>query len=87
MMKLIQRGALLGGLLVLAASTAGARPVWIDTDLSLGSPLREVDDAYALLLALRSPELRIVGVSTTYGNAPLPGTTERKQKALGAFGS
>ncbi|MGI8432215.1 MAG: nucleoside hydrolase, partial [Chthoniobacterales bacterium] len=61
--------------------------VWIDTDLSLGSPVREVDDGYALLLALRSPELQVVGVSTTYGNAPLRGTTERAQKSLGAFGS
>ena len=87
MRKLIQRGALLGGLLVLAASTASARAVWIDTDLSLGSPLREVDDGYALLLALRSPELRVVGVSTTYGNTPLPGTTARTRKSLGAFGS
>ena len=87
MRKLIQRGALLGGLLVLAASAAGARAVWIDTDLTLGSPVREVDDGYALLLALRSPELRVVGVSTTYGNAPLPGTTARTQKSLGAFGS
>lgn len=87
MRKLIQRGALFGGLLLLASTAAGARAVWIDTDLSLGSPVREVDDGYALLLALRSPELRIVGVSTTYGNAPLRGTTARTRKSLGAFGS
>lgn len=53
------------------------RSVWIDTDLSIGSPLREVDDAYALLLAFNSPELRVVGLSSTYGNAPLRATTER----------
>lgn len=63
-----------------------ARVVWIDTDLSLGSPFREVDDGYALLLALRSPELRLAGISTSYGNAPLPGTTARTKKALTAFG-
>ncbi len=87
MRKLFQRGALLGGFFLLAATATAARAVWIDTDLSLGSPLREVDDGYALLLALRAPELRVVGVSTSYGNAPLPGTTARTRKSLGAFGS
>ena len=33
-----------------AAYVAAARTVWIDTDVSIGSPIREVDDAYALLL-------------------------------------
>lgn len=45
------------------------RPVWIDTDPG-------VDDALALLLALRSPELRVVGISTTHGNVGLPRATE-----------
>jgi pyrimidine-specific ribonucleoside hydrolase len=74
-------------LLAVVSVRAVPRPVWIDTDLSLGSPLREVDDAYALLLALRSPELRVVGISTTAGNAPLRGTTARTRKSLGAFGA
>ncbi|MEO6871222.1 MAG: nucleoside hydrolase [Chthoniobacterales bacterium] len=69
------------------SSAKGARVVWIDTDLSIGSPLREVDDAYALLLALRSPELRVAGVSTTYGNAPLRATTQRTRDSLGTFGA
>jgi pyrimidine-specific ribonucleoside hydrolase len=69
-----------------AAPMAGARAVWIDTDLSLGSPVREVDDGYALLLAARSPELKIIGLSTTYGNAPLAWTTRRTADSLGAFG-
>ncbi len=81
--------SLLGGLLVFLASflpKANARRVWIDTDLTLGSPLREVDDGYALLLAFRSPELQIAGISTTYGNAPLRGTTSRTREALRRFG-
>jgi len=45
--------------------------VWIDTDISIGSPFREVDDGYALMLALHSPEIRIAGISTSYGNANL----------------
>jgi inosine-uridine nucleoside N-ribohydrolase len=49
--------------------------VWIDTDISIGSPFRDVDDAFALLLAVRSPNLKIAGISTTYGNASLRVTT------------
>jgi inosine-uridine nucleoside N-ribohydrolase len=52
-----------------------ATTVWIDTDVSIGSPFREVDDAFALLLACRSPDLKIAGISTTYGNASLRVTT------------
>lgn len=47
------------------------QPVWIDTDPSVGVPDRDVDDGLALLQALRSPELSVVGVSTVFGNAPL----------------
>ena len=50
--------------------------VWIDTDPSIGVPLHEADDGFALVQAFHSPELRIRGISTTYGNAGL-GTTDR----------
>ncbi|MDQ6622595.1 MAG: nucleoside hydrolase [Verrucomicrobiota bacterium] len=55
--------------------TDAATAVWIDTDPSLGPPWREVDDAFALLLAFKSPELRIAGISTSYGNASVQRTT------------
>ncbi len=58
------------GARALDASTA----VWLDMDPSLGAPWREVDDAFAFLLARHSPELRLVGISTTYGNASLART-------------
>lgn len=48
-----------------------AKNVWIDTDVSIGSPIREADDAFALILAFHSSEIRIAGVSTSYGNASL----------------
>lgn len=74
-------------LLVLSAAvSAQGKTVWIDTDPSIGSPVREVDDAYALLLALASPELRIAGVSTTYGNAPLARTTVIARELVRKFG-
>jgi inosine-uridine nucleoside N-ribohydrolase len=49
--------------------------VWIDTDPAIGAPWREVDDAFALSYAFHSPELEIVGISTSYGNASLATTT------------
>lgn len=64
-----------------------ATPVWIDTDISFGSPIREVDDAYAIVLALRSPELRVVGCSTTYGNASLSATTRSAERLRNQFPS
>ena len=49
-------------------------PVIIDTDPG-------IDDVVALALAARSPELRVVAVTTTYGNATLEATT-RNARAL-----
>jgi purine nucleosidase len=43
-----------------------ANRIWIDTDL--GS---DVDDAFALALALRHPELELAGVSTVFGDVEL----------------
>ena len=64
-----------------------ATAVWIDSDVSIGSPIREVDDAYALVLALHSPEIRIAGLSTTYGNAPQGHTTHVAQDLVRRFGA
>ncbi len=46
-----------------------------DTDVAIGSPFREADDAYALVADWNSRELRGAGISTTFGNAPLGRTT------------
>ena len=45
--------------------------VWIDTDPAAGIEYRDVDDAFALLQAFRSPELNIEGISVVFGNASL----------------
>lgn len=63
------------GLLFALPLLTEATTVWIDTDISIGSPFREKDDAFALLLAFRSPNLKIAGISTSYGNASLRATT------------
>jgi len=72
--------------LLCLARSGRAETVWIDTDVSIGSPIREVDDAFALLLAFNSPEIRIVGKSTTYGNAPLGHTHRVAGELVREFG-
>jgi len=42
--------------------------VIIDTDPAIGYFLRDVDDGLALAIALNSPELEILGITTIYGN-------------------
>ena len=69
------------------AQKAMGTAVWIDSDVSIGSPIREVDDAFALVLAFHSPEIRIVGLSTTYGNAPLGHTTRVAKDIVRRFGA
>ena len=53
-------------------------PVVIDCDPG-------IDDAVALALAARSPELDIRAVTTTYGNAALPVTTRNAVAVLTLF--
>ena len=45
--------------------------VYIDTDISLGTPGAEIDDGAALLVALRSSRLEIVGLGSVFGNTPI----------------
>ena len=60
--------------------------VWIDTDPSIGVPLHEADDGFALIQAFHSPELHIRGISTTYGNAGLATTTRIAKEMTARFG-
>ena len=48
------------------AETASPQLVILDTDIG-----DDIDDAFALALALRSPELKILGVTTTFGDTEL----------------
>lgn len=52
-----------------------ARPVVIDTDPG-------VDDALAILLALRSPELDVVGITTVCGNVSVTQATDNLYRVL-----
>jgi inosine-uridine nucleoside N-ribohydrolase/predicted GH43/DUF377 family glycosyl hydrolase len=51
----------------------------LDTDIG-----DDIDDAFALALALRSPELRLLGITTTYGNTEL--RARLLDRYLGAVG-
>jgi purine nucleosidase len=52
-------------------ANAGAR-VWVDTDAACGAGARtDADDCLALALLLRSRGVRVVGISTVFGNASL----------------
>ena len=56
-------------------AAARPRPVVIDTDPG-------IDDALALMLALRSPELRVELITTVAGNVPVPMATTNARRIL-----
>jgi inosine-uridine nucleoside N-ribohydrolase len=58
------------------------RRVWIDTDPAITAGNGEVDDAFALFQALRSPELEVVGVSAVFGNTHVDHTYAMAQEIL-----
>jgi purine nucleosidase len=65
-MVILRAGALAAGLVIAAAAGASAQrvPVLLDTDIGT-----DIDDAYALALILRSPEIELLGVTTVSGDA------------------
>jgi purine nucleosidase len=69
-MSAIKPYLLLALSLILPSAIAQTHPkaeptqlVWIDTDIG-----DDIDDAFALGLILRSPELKVLGISTTFGD-------------------
>jgi inosine-uridine nucleoside N-ribohydrolase len=71
--------------LMLAPGRAIAAPparIWVDTDAACGAGARtDPDDCLAMLLLVQSDSVRLAGVSTVFGNAPLE-TTDRTTRAL-----
>ena len=65
------------------------QPVWVDSDPSMGLPLHDCDDGFALYQAIHSPSLEICGVSVSYGNTSAPAAmriTRRFWSCLGSRG-
>ena len=56
-------------------------PTKVILDMDVG-----IDDALAILLALRSPELEILGITAVAGNAPLEMTANNTMRVLEAGG-
>lgn len=54
-------------------------PLWLDCDTGH-------DDALAILLAARHPDVHLLGLSTVFGNAPLTKTTYNTRAILKAIG-
>jgi inosine-uridine nucleoside N-ribohydrolase len=54
----------------------------IDTDPAIGYPFRDVDDGLAMAIALNSPELEIVGITTVYGNDTQDKTYQKAQEII-----
>ena len=42
--------------------------VYVDTDISLGTPRAEIDDGAALIFLLRDPTVEVVGAGSVFGN-------------------
>jgi len=70
-----------------ACAETAARPVWIDTDPICTGTGRsdDIDDCWALLYALASPELAVRGISTVFGNAEGPSAYENAKDLIARF--
>jgi purine nucleosidase len=65
-----------------AAKGLSPQLVWVDTDIG-----DDLDDAFALGLVLRSPELKLLGISTAFGDTETRARmTDRFLAALGVTG-
>jgi hypothetical protein len=69
------------------SSNGSKLPVWIDTDPACGQgATNDVDDCWALMMALRSPELYLRGISTTFGNTKGETALQVARQAIGHLG-
>lgn len=64
------------------AHAVKARRIWIDTDAACGAGrTTDPDDCLALLALLKAPSMRVVGISTIFGNATI-GVTDRTTRDI-----
>jgi len=62
------------------------KPVYVDTDVGLGTPHAEIDDGAALIFMMRHPSTEIVGTSSVFGNVPLHDATLNLDRLLSWMG-
>jgi inosine-uridine nucleoside N-ribohydrolase len=58
------------------------RPVFIDTDIGLGTPQAEIDDGAALLVMLRAADVQVCGVGTVHGNVAVDQAIHNARRLL-----
>jgi purine nucleosidase len=58
----------------------------LDTDLAMGAPGSDIDDGFALALALADPELRVELVTTVGGNSDVATSTRLTEELLALLG-
>jgi inosine-uridine nucleoside N-ribohydrolase len=69
------------------SSNVSKLPIWIDTDPACGQGATDdVDDCWALMTALRSPELDIRGISTVFGNTKGETALQIARQVIQRFG-
>ncbi|RZA29015.1 MAG: nucleoside hydrolase [Proteobacteria bacterium] len=56
--------------------------VIFDCDNAMGLPARDVDDGLALLFLLSQPGITLQGITTCFGNAPLPAVLAATQRLI-----
>ena len=59
-----------------------ATKIILDVDTATGIPCRDVDDGLAIALALASPEIDLIGITTCAGNCRAHESTENSLRIL-----
>jgi purine nucleosidase len=65
---------------------AGPTRIILDTDLAMGAPGSDIDDGFALALALADPGIRVELVTTVGGNSDVETSTRLTRELLGVLG-
>ena len=60
--------------------------VYIDTDIGLGTPGAEIDDAAALMMLLENPKILIAGIGCVFGNVPAKDAAANLARFVDFFG-
>lgn len=73
--------------LAFSCAAAAREKIILDTDPAMGYPFRDVDDGLAMGIALNSPDLEILGVTTVYGNDSQKKTYAKALEIMAEAGS
>jgi purine nucleosidase len=62
------------------------KPVFIDTDIGLGTPGAEIDDGAAIIMMLQGDRVDVVGMGSVYGNVPLKDAAKNLNRLAAMLG-